>query len=320
MKVFVTGGSGFLGSYLIPELVQKGHIVFALARSSKSIAKIQALGGHAVQGDVTDSKGLETAMRGCDAVIHAAAMLELWGDDQTFYNINVIGTENMLCAAQSAGIKRFIHISAASVIGGGVPAYQVDETYRPPYPPDDAYSKTKLIAEQRVIAANDSTMTTLILRPPLIWGKRQPMIETIRSAVAQGQWLWVAHGRHTLSTIHIKNLCVAIIAALDYGRGGEVYFVTDDDMRSFRTFLTAWMRVEEIELSNASIPRWVALTAGRIMARMWRIFNLGGEPPITPAMVHMIGTEMSLVDRKARKELGYRNVLTIDEELQALGR
>ncbi len=316
MRIFITGGSGFLGSYLIPLLLRQGHTVVALARSTSSLAKVNTLGAIGVKGDITDMNNLTSNMKGCEVVIHAAAMLELWGSEQTFFEMNVTGTDHMLDAARAVGIKRFIQISAASVVGGGIPAYNIDESYTPPHVPGDFYSKTKLIAEQHVIAANSSSMTTVVLRPPLIWGKGQSMIETIKATVAHGRWVWIANGQHTISTIHIENLCAAIVASLERGRGGEIYFVTDGEMRSFRTFFTDWMHAEGIELSNGTIPRWLAVIMGQVMARIWVIFRLPGEPPITPAMVNMIGTEMSMIDRKARTELGYHNVISIDEALR----
>jgi nucleoside-diphosphate-sugar epimerase len=161
-------------------------------------------------------------------------------------------------------------------------------------------------------------MTTLALRPPFIWGKGHSMIETMRQAVANGRWMWIGGGNHRLSTVHVENLCAAVMSSLDRGTGGEIYFITDGESRNIRQFLTDWMEAEGINLGSRSIPRWMAVVSASILAWGWRVLNLRSMPPITPSMVTMMGTELSLRDQKARDDLGYQHILSIDEGLSAL--
>jgi len=317
MKVFVTGGSGFVGGYLIPFLIERGHTVVALARSPETLDKVHTLGATAVRGDLDTIETLQSALAGCDAIVHLAAAFQMWGDEAWFYRVNVQGTDNLLEAAHRAGIRRFVYISAASVIAGGTPAHNVDESYRPLHTPDDLYSKTKLLAEQHVMAENSAELQTMALRPPLIWARGHSMIETIRDAVDHNRWVWIGGGRHGLSTVHVLNLCAATLAALERGRGGEVYFITDGAAQSVKTFLTDWLRTEGIQPSERSIVRPVVLLLARMLARLWRVFRLGGEPPLTPGMVYMLGTELTVSDRKAREQLGYRNTLDVADGLRS---
>jgi nucleoside-diphosphate-sugar epimerase len=318
MNVFVTGGSGFVGSYLIPYLIERGYEVVALARSQSALAKVETFGAKGLLGDIHDVASLTAAMQGCDVVVHMAAALEMWGDEQMFYEMNVRGTENALRAAQTNGVKRFIYMSAASVVGGGIAAEMVDEGYRLPHLPDDFYSKTKLIAEDRVIAANSPQMVTMALRPPLIWGKGHSMTEGIRAAVAEGRFMWIGGGQHKLSTIHVENLCAATAAAIEQGCAGEIYFVTDGETRPVKHFLTDWLRAEGIEAGERSVPRPAALFFARVMETLWRLFRLQSAPPITNTMIYMLGTELWVKDDKARQHLGYQNMVSIDEGLRRL--
>jgi nucleoside-diphosphate-sugar epimerase len=315
MKVLVTGGSGFVGSEVIPHLVAEGHEVVALARSGASQEKVRALGAQPVSGELTDRAALEQAARECDAVVHMAAAFDMWGDDAWFYQTNVQGTENLLAAAQAAGVSRFVYMSAASVIAGGVPASMVDERYTPPRSPDDAYSSSKLAAETRVLRANRPGFATMALRPPLIWGSGHYMIEEVRRAAARGGWMWIGGGAHRLSTVHVRNLCQAVSAALARGQGGEVYFVTDGEAWPVRRFITAWMAQHGIRLPGRSIPRPMAMRMAGGMARIWRALRLRSAPPITPSMVYMLGVELSVSDRKAREQLGYAPVISIEDGL-----
>lgn len=318
MKIFVTGGSGFVGSYLIPRLVEKGYEVVAIARSEESLKKVMAAGALGVKGDITDFESLDHSIAGCDTVVHLAAAFEMWGEETYFYKMNVQGTENLLKAAKKHSIRRFVYVSAASIIANGTPAHMVDETYQPDTLPDEPYSRTKWAAEAKVLASNSPSMTTLALRPPFIWGHGHSMTELMREAVARGRWMWINQGKHSLSTIHVENLCAAIIASLHQGSGGEVYYVTDGETWSVRQFLTAWMQAEGVQLGAQSVPRWLAALFASFMARIWRVFRLRSMPPITPAMVLMLGTELSMTDAKARKVLGYRNMVSIDEGLENL--
>ena len=318
MKIFVTGGSGFVGSYLIPRLVEKGYEVVAVARSEEALHKVSVAGAVGVQGDITDFESLDRAVAGCDLVVHLAAAFEMWGEESYFYKMNVQGTENLLKAAQRHNIRRFVYVSAASIIANGIPARMVDELYQPDTLPDDPYSRTKLAAETKVLAANSHSMVTLALRPPFIWGHGHSMTNTMREAVARGRWMWINQGKHDLSTVHVKNLCAAIIASLREGNGGEVYYITDGETWSVRRFLTAWMQTEGVQMGTQSVPRWFAAFFAALMDRLWRTFRLPSMPPITPSMVLMLGTELSMTDAKARKILGYRNVVSINEGLENL--
>src|SRR5262245_50511828 len=117
MKVFVTGGSGFVGGHVIEQLSARGHQVAALARSSASEAKVCGYGASAVRGDLDDVS--TDAMRGFDAIVHCAAHAQASGRREEFWRINVEGTARVLDAARAAGVKRFVHVGteAAFFVG-----------------------------------------------------------------------------------------------------------------------------------------------------------------------------------------------------------
>ncbi|MFZ4814918.1 MAG: NAD-dependent epimerase/dehydratase family protein [Phototrophicaceae bacterium] len=316
MQIFVTGGSGFVGQHLIPRLVAAGHNVKALARSAESVSAVESVGAVAVHGDMEGIASLTEALHGCEMVIHAASAFDMWGEYEHFYTVNVQGTQALLAAAQASAVRRFIYISAASVISGGVAAENVDETYRLANPPPDAYSKTKLLAEQAVIAANSAAFHTIALRPALIWGKGHFMVERIRARKAE--WMWINGGQSRISPIHVENLVAAILAAMNRGQGGQVYFVSDGQTWTIKDFLQAWLGREGVILPDRNIPRGVALLAGRVMERLWLWMGRNEQPPITEAMVFLLATDVTLNDTRARNELGYRNALTPDEGLARL--
>ena len=118
MKCFVTGVSGFIGANLVHELIARGHTVKALVRPGSDLRGTTGLDFEKVNGDVTDRKSFENAMRGCDWVFHVAASYHLWLKDYApMYAANVEGTRNVIEAATLAGCSRIVYTSTVGCIG-----------------------------------------------------------------------------------------------------------------------------------------------------------------------------------------------------------
>lgn len=315
--IFLTGGSGFVGQNVIPELIKWGYQVKALARSKSSIAKVEALGAKGVLGDLEDSNSYRTALKTVDFVVHAAAYMDFSYDRKKFYEINVNGTEMLLKEAKQCGVNRFVYIGAASVVNGGV-VKDADETFHPKQDPRDLYSKTKLIAERAVINANTSMFQTLSLRPPAIWGPDNPHYDDMLKMVKEGKWMWIGKGDHVLSTIHVLNLANAIRAALTSEKSGNVYYVTDGEKRPMKQFFTELLATEGLNPGDRKISRSMALMMANFMEVVWKLFGLKSQPPLAPVMVKLMGTEFSVVDQRAREELGYQNAISIEEGLERI--
>lgn len=146
MKVFVTGGSGYLGGHLIRRLVAEGHEVTGHARSEGSAARVRALGVRTVTAPLTAEAPLLEALRGHDAVVHAAAHFALWGPWRLFQEGVIDATLALHRAAASADVPRFVYISAAGVVSGNLPPV-VDEGT--PYPRRHTafYAQAKALTE-----------------------------------------------------------------------------------------------------------------------------------------------------------------------------
>ena len=316
-NLFFTGGSGFVGQNVIPQLLDSGWTVYALARSENALKKVEAAGAKGVLGSLSDLKNAQQVLENCQIVIHAAAYMDFSYNYEKFYEVNVRGTKRLLTAAKRAGVKKFIYIGAASVINGK-PIKNVDELYQPRHLPRDHYSKTKALAEKLVLEANLPDFATIALRPPAIWGPNNSHYDDMLKMAKEGKWMWIGDGTHTLSTIHVDNLAAAIKAAIDKGRGGQIYYVTDGEQRPLKTFFTEVLRAEGIEPGDRSLPRGLALAIARVVEFFWKLFRLKKRPPIAPVMIYLMGTEFSVNDRKARSELGYRNAVSIDDGLGQL--
>lgn len=317
MRLFVTGASGFVGGAVTKRFVERGDAVLAMSRSEKSDAAIAALGGTPVRCDLETVTAAH--IEGAEAVVHCAAFVEQWGPRDAWQRFNVDGTARMLAAAREAGVRRFIHISTESVLWNGQHLRGADETYPlasdSPYP----YAATKAQAEMLVKDAGGPGFETVILRPRFIWGPGDTtLLPTIEKMAKSGQWMWVNHGRAMTSTTHVTNLVHAIELALSKGRGGEAYFILDDGVRSMHEMISGIAAARGLTLPERSVPAWFADALAAVCAFAWRMLPLPGEPPITPFSAMILSRDSILNDDKARAEMGYRPVLSVEEGIEAL--
>lgn len=316
----VTGGSGFVGGRLIERLVAKGYQVRALARSDEAMRIVQKKGAQPVRGALNDVASLASAARGCDAVIHVAAYFKLWGDAAEFERSNVEGTANLLQAAASASVRRFVQLGAAAVVMGDMaPMLRADESLPRQERAWAPYSASKARSEALVLAANrDGVFETVVVRPPMIWGGGMPVLDHMIETVKAGQFRWVGSGSQAMSTAHVDNVCHALELAVEKGRGGEAYFVSDGADTTLKGLISGLLRTRGIEPPRASAPLPVAWVMASIMEWVWRTFSRQGEPPITRQMLRLIGEPFTLDIGKAQRELGYQPEVSPEQGLRAM--
>jgi hypothetical protein len=317
MIVFVTGASGFVGGAATKALVATGHQVLAMSRSERSDALIRGQGGAPVRCDLENVTSAHIGA--ADVVLHCAAFVEQWGPREAWKRVNVEGTARMLAVAREGGAARFIHISTESVLWRGQHLRNVDETYplapNSPYP----YAATKAQAEMLVQAASDSNFQTVTLRARFVWGPGDTTwLPTIEAMAASGQWRWVDDGRVRTSTTHVDNLVHAIQLALTKGGGGAAYFILDDGVRTMKEMISGIAAARTIALPDRSIPAWLAGAAGATCESLWRAFPIKGEPPLTRFSAMILSRECILNDAKARAELGYRPVISVEDGFRGL--
>lgn len=331
MKVFYTGGSGYVGRNLIPHLLQNGDSIVALSRSEtadKIIKEAAASVGsevNIVRGSMTaDVETLAKGMEGCDVVIHGAAKVEGWGIWEPFKQTTVEGTRRIVNAAKLAKVKRLVHIGTEAVLlHDAKPIHLADETTPTPMPTFYApYTMSKILAERIVLEANDPAggFETVVVRPRFVWGKGDTvnLPELLESADSGGLRFFTP--RFKSSTCHVRNLAEGTRLAAVKGRPGGIYFLTDGEFPDMEDFMSMLLETQgRKKPQKTRIPYKLAWALSAFLESIpflgWGVTK---QPVINRQMVGLIGRELTVVDAKARRELGYTSHVTIQKGLEEM--
>lgn len=320
-SAYVTGGSGFVGGRLIRRLVADGWAVRALARSESSAARVSAAGAEPAPGGLDDVAAMRAGAEGCEVAFHAAALVSEWGPWEAFARVNVRGTENALAACRAAGVRRFVHVGTEAALLDGAPLVHVDESA--PLRPDSRahYPRSKALAEQAALRAASADFDTISIRPRFVWGPGDAtLLPAILDAVRRGRFAWVGGGAQRTSTTHVDNAVEGLMLGAERGLPGEAYFVTDGEPVVFREFVTRLPATQGVEAPDRSVPAPVAAAGATATEGLWRLLRLRGEPPLTRLGVWISALECTIDISKARSELGYEPVVSIEDGLAALAR
>jgi len=309
--VFVTGGSGFVGQNLIPKLISQGYQVKALARSAKSVSKVQNNGAIPIHGDLYNIDAIKKGISNCSSIFHLAASVDFFASENELRKLHVDATDVLIKLARKAGITKFIYLGAASVIKNGKPIKNADETFISNNV-IDGYSKTKLEAENLGLNSNNQDFQTVSLRPPFIWGQGDPnSLPEMTKAVKKGQMMFINGGKHRFATCHVNNVCHALILAEKTTQNGKAYFLTDGEQPVFKDFIKKYIETQGIAVPDRSISLVLANGIASVMEFVWKTFKLKGHPPLYKGIVNILGLEFTIKDNKARQELGYKPLVSI---------
>lgn len=306
MRIFITGGSGFVGRATIAHLVAAGHEVLALARSDASAEAVRALGAQPVQGDLLAQPLPDLC--GAQALVHAAAPVVFWGPWSMYEREVVQASLAWYRHAAGQGVRRFIQISSESVLQGRGALLDIDESQPVADPPNSDYGRAKLAAERALQdeAARQAGCELIVLRPSFVWGPGVPALQTLLAKVRAGQFSWIDHGRTPFERVHVDNLALAIECALTRGTPGGTYLLTDDGAGSVRDTLAPLIAAEGVAVPTRSLPGAVARPLAALIEGMWRTLGLWRTaPPLTRFDLAFVSQPRRYRIDRARRELGY---------------
>ncbi len=233
MRVLVTGGSGFLGSHVVAQLVASGHQVACLVRKTSDTKFLKEQGVELREGAIDAHDTLPAAVKGVDAIVHCAGVVKARTYDD-FERVHAGGTVALARAAieHAPGLRRFVHVSTAGVMGPGEKGRRHVEADAPS--PATSYSRSKLAGERALLALRDELPITVI-RPPAIYGPRDGEIFAFFQMV---KWTRLAMrfggAMKTMSLVYAEDCADACVRAIDANvPSGSTYFVDDGHTYTF---------------------------------------------------------------------------------------
>jgi nucleoside-diphosphate-sugar epimerase len=324
MRILITGGGGFLGTYIIKELLKNPkYIVTNFSRHGYT--HLENMGVPTIKGDLKNPADIERALsQGFDAIFHVAALAGIWGRFQDFLEINYLGTKNLLEAAEAQGIERFIYTSTPSVVFGKDDLLGVNEDQ--PYPKEHLtpYAETKSMAEKLVLQKNNSkNFLTCAIRPHLIWGPGDPhLFPRIIQKGKEGKLRIVGDGENLVDIIFVENAALAHVLAFENLKPesqvcGQAYFVGQERPVKLWDFVNQILGYVKIDPVLNAIDTQSAYRLGWFMEKVFKFAGiLKPEPPMTRFVALNLGKSHYFSHEKAKRHFGYYPRVSIEEGLK----
>jgi nucleoside-diphosphate-sugar epimerase len=279
-----------------------------------------------IQADLSDADAVTAATAGCDAVIHTAAKAGVWGDFQDYFDANVTGTRNVILACKAHAVPKLVYTSTPSVTFAGEDEDGVDESM--PYAENFLchYAATKALAERDVLAANGGTLSTVALRPHLIWGPGDHhLVPRVIARAKAGKLKLVGNGKNRVDATYIDNAAEAHLCALDVLTpeatcAGKAYYISNDEPIPMGTLLNRILEAGGLPPVSRSVPPVVAYFAGATLEKVYGALRKKEEPIMTRFVARQLATAHWFNISGAKRDLGYRPSVNMDEGMRRLAK
>jgi nucleoside-diphosphate-sugar epimerase len=307
MKVFVTGGTGFIGGHVVRKLRGRGDEVVALCRTAEKGRPLSDIGCDLAPGTLSDEHALRDGMRGCDAAIHGAAVYEVGipkSDHEAMYEANVLGTERVLRAALDERLPKVVYVSTVGAFGN-THGRVVDETYHHPGADFTSYyEKTKYEAHQitrRLI--EDEGLPCVIVQPGGVYGPADhSAIGTQINQFLAGRMPLIAFPDLGMNMVHVDDVADGVLLALDEGAMGESY-VLGGQITTMRELIETVARVSGRKAPKRAIPTPLMKAMTPIGPLVGKAM---GQPPNLSELIRSAdGVTFWAKHDKAIEKLGY---------------
>ena len=311
MKVLVTGGTGFLGRRLVAELTSHPEVdlVRLLVRGGASRERFPK-GVEFAPGDVTDRFSLIRACQGCDAIVHAAALVKILAPTKDFDRINVEGIKNALNAAESAGLSRFVYVSSFMALGPteGGPGGVLDESAEPR---DRAwindYERTKTLADRIARQAIAEGAPVSVVYPGVIYGQGELtegniIVRHLLDLANRRLPALLGKAERRWNYVHVEDVARGILAVL-FGKPGERYVLGGENVGQ-ADFYSTFAELSGVAVPKMRMPDGLAKVFGALDKTQARLRKK--TPQLTPDLVEVYRHDWAYSSEKAKAQISYR--------------
>ena len=306
MRIFVTGGTGFIGGHVVTKLRARGDEVVAMVRNPAKGEALARQGCELVSATLADREAIGAAMEGCEAAIHGAAVYEVGipeSERQPMYEANVVGTENVLGAALDAKLAKVAYISTVAAFGD-THGQVVDESYTHPGTSFTSYyEQTKYEAHQVAKRLIEEGLPCVILQPGGVYGPddHSALGQQMNQFLA-GRMPLLAFPDSGFNMVHVEDVADGVLLALDKGTPGEAY-VLGGQITTMRGLIETLARVSGRRPPRGSIPTSLIKLMTPVGGLVGKVM---GQPPNLRELISTAdGVTFWARHDRAMAELGY---------------
>ncbi|HEX9942846.1 MAG TPA: NAD-dependent epimerase/dehydratase family protein [Thermoanaerobaculia bacterium] len=305
MRLFLTGGTGYIGRALARRLAEAGHEVRALVRPTSNAEPLKQLGAATFVGDIGDRYSMREGMSGADWVIHAAAELDLGGPEERMRQANVQGSENVASLAYKLGVGRFLSVSSMAYWGGSPPDGSVvneDAPVRTPFP--TLYSATKHSGELAVQEWAKRGLKVNTVFPSLVYGPpgKKEGANAILRGFLKGRFPLLAGADRKTSWIYLDDLVDGMVRVMDKAPPGRGYLMAGE-VTTLRSLVDRACRLGGVKPPRLSVPVSVARLGLVLSTPLFRLRDR--RPPYSSGQLNSLERHWAFDDSRARAELDW---------------
>lgn len=320
-KILVTGATGFLGKYLVKQLLVEGYEVRALGRNEDLGSVLTEFGAEFCKGDFTDESLCDEYFKGVDYVIHAGALSTVWGKWEDFYNINAEGTRNVCKLCIKHSVKRMVYVSSPSIYSGKKHKFNISETDYDPNNRLNYYIKSKIMAEDIIREYNEKGLYTVVIRPRgLIGIGDTSLIPRILKANDKIGIPLFNGGSNYVDITCVENVAYALLLCVKAENiNGQIFNITNGEPMEFKSILEMFLKSINKKAKYLKLPFGMVYGLSNFLEWIYRTFNKKGEPALTNYTVCTLAFSQTLNIENAKEKLGYKPIKTLSEGILEYG-
>jgi len=313
LKVFVTGGTGFIGSHLVETLIKKGMEVRVLARDRKKSMELFREDAEIIVGDLFDLASIEKGVKGVDIVFHLASVINVGNvSDDYYFKVNVEGTKNLLKASLREGVKKFIFSSSVNVYP---PISKKELNEDSPCAPDEILGKTKFEAERIIKNFCENTELNFVnLRISRVYGPRDLSLLKLFKQINSGLFFMIGNGNGLIQPIYVKDVVEALILSAEKDEiKNETIIIAGAEVLTKREFCKEIAKVLGRQIPSFYIPVFLAIPPIYLIEKLLVFFKK--DPILSRRRARFFLTSQSFSIEKAKRILGFEPKVKLKEGL-----
>ena len=314
MKALVTGATGFTGGHLVNNLLNHNYQVRILAQTSSNIEKFKNKPVEIFLGRLQNKDHMFKAVEGVDVVFHVAALYRAANlPDSAYWEVNVIGTQNVLDAALYHNVKRFVHCSTGGV-HGHIEHPPANEDA--PFSPGDVYQDSKAEGEKLAMYYfKEKGLPVSVIRPTGIYGPGDTRMLKMYRMIQDKKFIMFGKGAVNYHLTYVTDTVEGLrLAAEKEVALGQAYLIAGEEYTTLLEFAQTVARVLNVPIPKIKLPVWPLYCAGFLCEKICVPLKI--QPPIFRRRVDIFTKDRAFDITKAKRDLGFKPVVSMEEGIQ----